>query len=184
MVKGAQLRGYKNTRTYEDAVLTHVRSELEERLAALLESGVLLPEPAELAASMTAALPDAQVDHPYAEFGPYYSSRGVMRLLRIETKQALDDRRRRGTLLGAKTSDGVWVYPAFQFDVRKHAVRVDLVDVLAALKGAPRWGSLLWLTTTHPDLGNVPPVEAASDQRLQPLVVALAHEYVVAVSAA
>jgi hypothetical protein len=160
-----------------------VRSELEEHLAALLKSGASLPEPAELAASMTAALPDAQVDHPYAAFGPYYSSRGVMRVLRIDTKQALDDRRRRGTILGAKTSDGAWVYPAFQFDVRKHHVRSELTDVLAALKGAPRWGALLWFTTSHPDLDNKSPLDAVRESHAHSQVVAFARHYTQAVTA-
>lgn len=62
-----------------------------------------------------------------------------MRVLGIPTKQALGDRRKRGTLLAARTSDGVWVYPAFQFDIAARQVRRDLVPLLSALKAAPRW---------------------------------------------
>ena len=182
MVNSAQLSGYKTARAYEDAVLTHVRSELEAHLARLLESGDALPRPDELASAMSAALPDARVEHPFAALGPYYSSRGVMRVLRIDTKQALDDRRRRGTVLGAKTSQGTWVYPAFQFDLPKHRVRTSMVEVLAQLKDAPRWGAVLWLRTPHPDLDGAEPIDALGVASSRDRVVALAREYVHAVA--
>jgi hypothetical protein len=161
--------------------MSHVRAALDAKVSLLVDLGEHLPDPEEMAEAMAAGLPDAATPHPYAELGPFYSSKGVMRLLRIRSKQALDDRRRRGTVLGAKTAEDAWVYPSFQFDVRRHQVRQSLVPVLAALKDAPRWGAALWLSTPHPELGEHLPREAANAHT--DLVARLAQQYVHAVTA-
>ena len=155
--------GVADAATYEARVLDRVRSTLEEHLERLLSAGSPLPDPDELADAMTAAIPDSSEASEYERLcGPFYSSTGVMRLLGIRTKQALDDRRRRGTILAARTADRVWVYPAFQFDVARRRVKSDLVPVIGALKSVPRWGALLWLVTPQPSLGDRSPVDAAS----------------------
>lgn len=176
-----RLRGFESATAYEEAVISHVRTALDQKVSLLIDLGERLPTPEEMAEVMTAALPDAAAPHPYAQLGPFYSSSGVTRLLRIPSKQALDDRRKRGTVLGAKTAEGTWVYPSFQFDIKKHQVRRPLVPVLSALKDAPRWGAALWLSTPHPDLGDQLPRDAAKANT--ELVARLARQYVQAVTA-
>ena len=169
--------GVADAAAYEALVLDRVRSILEEHLERLLSAGSPLPDPDDLADAMTAGIPDSSGASEYERLcGPFYSSAGVMRLLGIRTKQALDDRRRRGTILAARTADRVWVYPAFQFDVAHRRVKSDLVPVIGALKSAPRWGALLWLVTPQPRLGDRSPVDAASGDGAEQ-VVDLAQDY-------
>jgi hypothetical protein len=169
--------GVADAATYEALVLDRVRSTLEEHLEKLLSAGSPLPDPGVLADAMTAGIPDSSGASEYERLcGPFYSSTGVMRLLGIRTKQALDDRRRRGTVLAARTADRVWVYPAFQFDIARRRVKSDLVPVIGALKHAPRWGALLWLVTPQPRLGDRSPVDAASGHEAE-RVVNLAQDY-------
>lgn len=176
-----RLRGFASASAYEEAVISHVRAALDQKVSLLIDLGERLPAPEDMAEAMTAALPDATAPHPYAQLGPFYSSSGVTRLLRIRSKQALDDRRRRRTVLAAKTAEGIWVYPSFQFDVRQHQIHQALVPVLSALKDAPRWGAALWLSTPHPELGDRLPRDAAKASA--ELVVRLARQYVQAVTA-
>lgn len=176
-------RGFSSPEGYEESVMKEVRSILEERVQQLLQSGQELPDPRALVSAMAAGIPDAVGPSSYAEaVGPFYSSSGVMRLLHIPTKQALDDRRRRGTVLSARTADGIWVYPAFQFDPERRRVRGALAPALAALKRAPRWGAALWLVTEHPDLEGLPPERAVDLPHLSGLVPELAARYAEAVT--
>jgi hypothetical protein len=66
---------------------------------------------------------------PWAELGPFYSTAGIARVLGGVSRQAVDERRRRRTILALRTADGVWVYPAFQLDERNRVVR-GLAEVL------------------------------------------------------
>lgn len=179
------LAGYGTEAEYEQEVLNSLRRHLDVIVPRLARSGGPLPTPADLANAMAAAVPDATTRSEYdAMLGPFYSSAGVMRLLGIPSKQALADRRKRGTILAARTSDDVWVYPAFQFDAPARALRCSLVPVLTALKTAPRWGAALWLVTAHDELAGRSPLEAAARSRKdRELVVRLASEYVQAVTA-
>lgn len=179
MASSLHMLGYASEAEYEDAVLEKLRPLLDEAVAGLAEAGTPLPEPGVLAHTLMSALPTATTMSAYdALIGPFYSSAGVMRLLRVPSKQALADRRTRGTLLAAQTSDGAWLYPAFQFDATAHAVRPELVPVLAELKTAPRWGAALWLVTEHPDLDSHRPVDAAkASPSVRDRVCALAAEY-------
>lgn len=172
------------TGAYASEVLELLGTVLEERVLRLVESGAALPDPHDLVEAMAAGIPDTAGPAAYAQVaGPFYSSRGAMRLLQVPSKQALDDRRRRGTVLAARTSDAVWVYPAFQFDPAHKRVRPGIAAALAELKPAPRWGSVLWLVTAHPDLGGRSPRDVADDEGLLPVVVELAREYATVASA-
>lgn len=175
-----ELLGYRTQSEYEDAVVQQVRLRLDVKVAALIDIGAPLMKPADLADAMIAIIPDAAVEHPYTRMGPFYSSKGVSRLLRIRTKQALSDRRERGTVLAAQTQDATWVYPAFQFDAKRGRVRPELVPVLAALRGAPRWGAALFLTTPNPELDGQAPERAAVERGDD--VVLLAQQYLQAVT--
>ena len=185
MPRTAERHGPATASDYEDEVLASLRPRLDAIVARLAAAGAPLPDPHELAETMAAAVPGATALSEYDRLiGPFYSSAGAMRVLGIPTKQALADRRRRGTLLAARTSEGVWVYPSFQFDLGARSVRSSLVPVLAALKPAPRWGAALWLTTEHEELGGRTPIAAASGSaRDRELVCRLAAQYAQAIAA-
>ena len=137
----------------------------------LAEMSAFLPAPDELADTTARSEYDRLL-------GPFYSSAGVMRVLGIPTERALAARHKRGTLLALPTSDGVLVYPAFQFDQQAHSVRRSLVPVLAQLKNAPRWGAALWLVTEHDDLEHRSPlIAAAAGPKDCKLVCRLAEQY-------
>lgn len=170
---------------YESQVMREVRSALDDQLSAWLKSGVRLPDADELARLLISSIPDAPVDRTYAELiGPCFSSAGIRRVLGIPSKQALDDRRQRGTILAAQTSDGVWVYPAFQVDAHDGQVHARLRPLLQALKGAPRWGTALWFVTPQPDLGELSPLEASKQSSLRTRTRELAEQYAATVAAA
>lgn len=184
MGSSPSLHGYATEAEYEDRVITSLRPRLDVIVSRLAESGTPLPDPDDLAEAMASAAPTVSTRSEYDRLlGPFYSSTGVMNLLDVPTKQALDDRRKRGTLLAARTSDNIWVYPAFQFDAKARSVRPALKAVLAALKPAPRWGAALWLVTALPDLGGRCPLKAVEKPQDRGLVCQLAAEYAQAVAA-
>lgn len=182
MTSSAQLHGDASKLAYEESVIASLRPRLDRLVTQWAESGRPLPDPDDLAETLTSAVPGAVTHSDYDRLlGPFYSSAGVMRVLGIPTKQALGDRRKRGTLLAARTSDGVWVYPAFQFDIAARQVRRDLVPLLSALKAAPRWGAALWLVTAHPELAGKSPM-ASLGQGRDDLIARLAAQYANAVN--
>lgn len=70
-----------------------------------MEGGRSLEElgsPEELAERMVATVPEPS---PWGELGPFYSTRKVAKLLGGVSRQAIADRRKRGTLLGLRTAD-------------------------------------------------------------------------------
>jgi hypothetical protein len=177
--------GFDVVSDYEDRVIQNLRPLLATHVSNLLRAGVPLPDASELVAAMAAGIPDVAAQHPFAALlGPFHSSASVRRMLRVPSKQALDDRRRRWTLLAAKTQERVWVYPAFQFDAPHARVHLWLRPLLHALRGAPRWGAAVWLVTEHPDLDGLSPQRAAALGTEDPQFIArLAQQYRVAVTA-
>jgi hypothetical protein len=112
-----------------DRVAEHVRrrlSELREQGRGLADLGAA----DDLAARMVATLPQPS---PWPDLGPFYSTKGIARVLGGVSRQAVDDRRRRRTLFALRTKDGVWVYPRFQLDERNR-VLPGLADVLACFE--------------------------------------------------
>lgn len=135
-------------------VSARVAEELRRRIEALRAAGHdprQLGSPDDLAHRMVAAVPQPS---PWSAVGPFYTTRALSRLLGGITRQAVEDRRRRGRLLALRTADGAWVYPAFQFDA-DHRVLPGLPAVVAALaaSGASEWTVASILTTPQPDLG-------------------------------
>lgn len=105
-----------------------------------------LPAPEEVAEYGTQVLP-VRTSPLGASVGPVYTTASVMKVLGV-SRQQIDDRRRRGTILALRTADGTWVYPAFQFDsgAVRPAVRAVL-DVFRAVD--PDWWTVAaWLR--HP----------------------------------
>jgi hypothetical protein len=139
---------------YVAEVSARVSAELAERVSTLRERGVepdALGEPDALARRMLAAVPEPS---PWSELGPFYSTAGLARVLGGVSRQAIDERRRRRTVLALRTADGVWVYPAFQLDGRNQVVR-GLAEVLARFDpGSPddEWMVAAFLAAPQPGL--------------------------------
>lgn len=89
-------------------------SATEERYAAQGRSLTDLGTPEDLADQMVALIPPPSAWDRVV--GPFYSTSGVAVLLGGVSRQAVADRRRRSTIFALQTTEGDWVYPAFQFD--------------------------------------------------------------------
>lgn len=136
---------------YVTRVSDQVAEEIRQRLSSLREQGRGLDDlgPADdLAARMIATMPQPS---PWPGLGPFFTTKGIARVLGGVSRQAIDDRRRRRTLLALKTSDGEWVYPRFQLDDRNRVLR-GLPEVLACfdVETIDEW-TLASLLTTRQD---------------------------------
>jgi hypothetical protein len=133
------------TDPYVKRVSAQVTAELARRVVALREQGQTadtLGDPDDLVARMLAAVPQPS---PWAELVPFYSTTGIARVLGGISRQAVDERRRRRTILALRTADGVWVYPAFQLDERNRVVR-GLAEVLDRFR--PRTPDDEWMVAS------------------------------------
>jgi len=122
-MKGHITAATKTDAAYVDRVSSRVSEELARRVDTLRRNGhhaADLGDPDELAARMLAAVP---APSPWRELGPFYSTSGLARVLGGVSRQAIEERRRRRTILALRTADDVWVYPAFQLDDRNRVVR-------------------------------------------------------------
>jgi len=127
--KAANTAGAVAVDPYVAEVSARVNAELARRVGTLRERGVdpdSLGAPDALAARMLAAVPEPS---PWSELGPFYSTTGIARVLGGISRQAVEERRRRRTILALRTADGVWVYPAFQLDDHNRVVG-GLAEVL------------------------------------------------------
>jgi hypothetical protein len=140
---------------YVQRVSDQVSAELARRVDALRAHGHgpdALGDADSLAARMLAAVPEPS---PWAELGPFYSTAGLARVLGGVSRQAIEERRRRRTILALRTADGVWVYPAFQLDGRNRVVP-GLGDVLARFRPQTpddEWMVAAFVAASQPDLG-------------------------------
>lgn len=84
--------------------------------------------------------------------GPFYRTGQVAALLGGVSRQALDDRRARGTILALRTADDEWVYPTFQFEGRR--IIRGLPEALSMFDRAhvDGWTLASWLRTRRPEL--------------------------------
>jgi hypothetical protein len=89
--------------------------------------------------------------------GPFYDQESVAGLLGCAVED-LAERAAAGNLLGMTTSDGVPVYPVFQF-ASDGTVRAELIPVLHAFTGVNGWTVAVWLRTPHENLDNSSPDE-------------------------
>lgn len=87
--------------------------------------------------------------------GPFYRVDDVAAMLDREPA-ALGGLLADGLLLGARTSDGEWVFPVFQF-TDTGEVRPDLVPVLSRLTRLSGWTAAVWLRTRNDDLDDSTP---------------------------
>jgi len=92
---------------------------------------------------------------------PFWSAEKTREALGSPSRAALADRRKNGTLLGLKTTDGVIVYPVAQFERRGGRVQVKagLRPFLTGLKAHDPWSVALLLHTPAPELDDLTPLE-------------------------
>lgn len=92
-------------------------------------------------------------------FGPTYSTRLVRELFK-SSKQAVNDRVRRGTLLALKTEGGDVVYPAFQFGPDGQPL-AGIAEVIGALRDAVEtpYTIAAWLVSPEAELEGSTPIE-------------------------
>ncbi len=146
---------------YVARVSAQVTDELTRRVDALRSQGHSpdeLGDPEALAARMLAAVPEPS---PWAELGPFYSTAGIARVLGGISRQAVEERRRRRTILALRTADGVWVYPAFQLDDRNRVVRglAEVLDRFRPETPDDEWMVASFLAAPQPALGGASVVD-------------------------
>lgn len=142
---------------YTSRIQQFLGQKLREQVTRWEEAGALAPPEDEVVHALISALPQRTEDPALAEaVGPVYDTSGVMRILGV-TKQAIDDRRRNGSILALRTGDGMWVYPAFQFDGGR--IHPGLLPAVRSLKDAPPWASALWFVTPNERLDELSPVD-------------------------
>lgn len=150
-----------------DAWVERLTSQFEQRLRERAIGWEMLdlvaPPVEEMLDRVTALLPPAAPNALDTEIGPFYDTPGVETLLGGVSKQAVEARRKKHTILSVKTSDGRWAYPTFQFTGSD--VDPALVPAIRAFRGAPAWSAALWFVTPNPDLDEVTPLEWARSGR-------------------
>lgn len=155
---------------YLEAFFAELDTTVVPALLQRLRAGAARLSPRELAKRMLAVTPAAAPANKMAEqVGPdFYDTAGVMVVLAPPgadpiSKQAVEHRRRRRTVLALQTSDGRWIYPAWQF--RDHDVMPGLAQVLAVFDEHPNWSVGTWLTTPNKDLDERTPVQWLNEGR-------------------
>lgn len=142
---------------YASRIQRSLDHRLREQASRWEESGTLAPPEDEVVHALLAALPQRTEDPALAEaLGPMYDTSGVMRVLGV-TKQAVDDRRRKGSILALRTNDDIWVYPVFQFDANR--IHPGLLPAVRVLRDSPPWASALWFVTPNEHLEHLSPVD-------------------------
>jgi hypothetical protein len=146
------------TEDYVAAATRRFRDRLRSVIAEHERSGsgpdTVLGDPADFADRAIEAA--ATIPSPWDEIaGPFVRSEGVQARLGI-SRQAVAAKAARRRLLRVVTSDGVHLYPLWQFDGR--SVLAGLADVIALFPEAAvdGWTLAGWLRTTDPDLGASP----------------------------
>lgn len=144
-------------------ILEELEPQLRARLGQLAQTG-RDPE-ALLTAREYASVMVAQVQVPEPSswdhlLGPFYRARQLGALLGVSSK-AINSRRRRRSLLGMRTEDGVIVYPSFQLD-GENKVLAGFPETLRCFRAAPVDGWTLggWFVTPHEELDGYSVVEA------------------------
>ena len=153
---------------YRDALLAEFDRTLVPAVLERIARGATALAPSELARQMLAVTPaPAPVNKMAEQVGPaYYDANGVMVVLASPgeapvSKQAVEQRRKRNTVLALPTSDKRWIYPTWQF--RDHEVMPGLADVLNVFEGQPAWSVATWLTTPSSELNGKTAVERLTD---------------------
>jgi hypothetical protein len=163
---------------YVTRVSSRVTEELARRVDVLRQQGhdaAALGDPDDLATRMLAAVPQPS---PWAQLGPFYSTTGFARVLGGVSRQAIDERRRRRTVLALRTAEGAWVYPAFQLDDHNHVVPglAEVLDRFHPTTPDAEWMVAAFLAAPQPGLGGRTIVEHLRDGGDKEAVVDLADD--------
>ena len=148
---------------WSEMVTEELRDLLRKQAGSWEAHGLTAPPVAEVLDRFVALLPPAAPSALDAEIGPFYDTAAVTTLLGGVSKQAVEARRKKHTLLAVKTADGRWAYPTFQFT--GNAVDPRLVPAVQAFRHAPAWSAALWFVTPNPDLDGASPLDWARDER-------------------
>jgi hypothetical protein len=98
--------------TRKDLLLSSVVGAVARQLQSVSEEDLAQIDPEQIAERVAALIP---TPHPFAQLGPFYTTRAVTKWLGL-TRQALDQRVRARKMLGCPTADGGQrVYPVWQF---------------------------------------------------------------------
>jgi hypothetical protein len=160
-----------------ESVAKHVRRALAGLAESYAEKGRSLEDlgtAEEIAKRMLATVP---VPSDWDELvGPFYSSSKVAQLLGNVSRQAIAERRERHTLLGLRTADGSYVYPAFQFDAHNE-VLPGLALVLQCFdpNDVDEWTVAGWLVALQRSLSGRSVIEALTSGDEREKTVALAR---------
>src|SRR4029453_14358831 len=166
------------TDPYVERVSHRITEGLAQRGVALRELGHDAQDPGDPDHLAARSLAPGPRPPPWAELGPYYSTAGIARVLGGVSRQAVEERRRRRTILALRTADDLWVYPAFQLDDRNRVVR-GLGDVLARFRPATaddEWMIAAFVAAPQPELGGGTIVDHLAGGGDLADVVALADE--------
>lgn len=149
---------------YRRDLLQEVENKIVSVVIRRVREGTITVAPSELAQRMLAVVPVSVPRNAMADqVGPtFYDTTGVTVLLAPPganpiSKQAVEQRRKRGTVLALKTSDKKWIYPTWQFV--DHEVLPGLSEVLLVFGEAPAWSVATWLTTPASDLEGASPAD-------------------------
>lgn len=124
---------------------------------------VRLADGTRLTAARAAALADEVIEAArLRDAGPFYDTASVQALLGV-SRQAVEARRKKHTILAVQTADGRWAYPTFQFTGGD--VDPALVSAIHAFREAPAWSAAVWFLTPNPDLDDAIPLEWVQDRR-------------------
>jgi hypothetical protein len=157
---------------YRTALVAELEKIVVPGVIGRLLDGASSVSPTELARRMLAVAPaPAPVSKMAEQVGPtFYDTAGVAVVLGGPgadpvSKQAVEQRRNRRTLLALQTSDGRWIYPTWQF--HNHEVLPGLAEVLAVFAEHSTWSVGTWLTTPSTELDGMTAVqwlEAGADR--------------------
>lgn len=105
------------------------------------------------------------------ETGPFYDTASLTKWLGV-TKQALDNRVKKHTLLMCRTSDGKRVYPAWQFDNHGdvHPGIQEVIRAFSEIGLDDGWTIARWLNLPNPDLGDQAASELLAGGVTEPVV--------------
>jgi hypothetical protein len=99
----------------------------------------------------------------------------VMEILHLQSRQAIQQRRARGKLLGLPLGGRTYLYPVWQFDGHGD-VLPGLRETLATLADLDPWGQAAYLLSGEPRLGGLRPLDALRAGRIAEVVDA-ARQY-------
>jgi hypothetical protein len=98
----------------------------------------------------------------------------AMEILGLKSRQAVQQRRARGKLLGLPLGGSTYLYPVWQFD-QQGKVLGGLPETLSVLAHLDPWGQAAYLLAGEPRLDGVRPLDALRAGRIAEVVDAARH---------